>query len=99
MYIWEPASESQWIYGYNPSTTPGLFYDVLHVEQSAEGWHGFLLVFNPPSYEEESDTFDKGGFVILDEELFNTQDQAVLWCEQRDTARHNREKPNDEYTE
>jgi hypothetical protein len=96
MYIWEPASETQWIYGYNPSTTSGLFYDVLHVEQSTEGWHGFLLVFNPPSYEEESDTSNTGGFVILDEDVFGTQEQAVLWCEQRDTSRYNKEGKSDE---
>lgn len=96
MYIWEPAQETQWSYGHNPSTTPGLFYDILHVEQSAEGWHGFLLGYVPPGYDED-DVYEAGGLIILDEELLNTRDQATLWCEQRDTAQlTKRKKPNEE---
>lgn len=90
MYIWEPAQETQWSYGHNPATTSGLFYDILHVEQSAEGWHGFLLGFIPQGYDEDG-VYEKGGVSIVDEELLNTREQATLWCEQRDAAQLKKE--------
>jgi hypothetical protein len=95
MYAWEPSADTKYVYSVHPEYTPGHFYDVLQVEQSNEGWHGFLLMYSPPSHYE--DEYDSGGLGIFDEELFNTRDQAVLWCEQRDTARINKEQSNDEH--
>jgi hypothetical protein len=93
-YEWEISEDTKYANSVTPEYTSGHFYDVLQVEKSNEGWHGFLLMFEAPSYyEEESHT---GGLSILDEELFNTRDDAVLWCEQRDTERTNKEQNNGE---
>jgi hypothetical protein len=98
MYIWQPAEDTQYVYSASPTYTSGLFYDVLHVERSNEGWHGFLLIFSPPSFDEYGE-HDAGGLTILDEELFETQEQAELWCTQRDTARYEKENPDERYAE
>jgi hypothetical protein len=72
-----------------------MFYDVLHVERIDDGWHGFLLMYTPPSYDEYGEDYDAGGLATVDEELFETQQQAVTWCEQRDTAQYNKENSNE----
>jgi hypothetical protein len=84
-YSWEPVQETMYVHGSGAMRTAGMFYELLHVEQTAEGWHGFLLGFVPPSSYE--DDFDWGGWAVLDEEQFDLYIEAIMWCEMRDSER------------
>lgn len=94
MYIWESVEETQYMDSTGAESTVGLYYDMLHVERTWEGWHGFLLAYVPPSAH--WDYYDAGGLATVDEELFKTQEQAMLWCEQRDTSRYTKENKDED---
>ena len=76
MYAWEPVRSPVYTGSVLAEATPGAYYDVLAVEQSNEGWHGFLLkhvVFDEDRGDSELE--------IMDEQLFIAKYDAVAWCE------------------
>ncbi len=86
MYLWEPTEVGYYPTSVQPEATTGYFYDVLRVEQSAEGWHAILMELHEVNEDDEwADALDL--YDMVDEKVFDSKYGAVAWCEERDTAK------------
>lgn len=88
MYEWEPIEESYYDGSVGAEMTVGAHYDMLRVERTNEGWHGILMAWWDPDPEVGYDPIILGAdFVMVDEQVFDSQDEAEDWCERRDKAK------------
>lgn len=80
MIFWEHTHETYYPDGVMAENAVGISYDVLQVEQTLDGWHGIVMVWNAP--EEFSEV--EPGLCMADESVFPAKYDAVLWCETKD---------------
>ena len=79
--MWDPTDETYYPDGVMAERAMGIHYDLLQVEQTLDGWHGIVMVWNAP--EEFSDT--EPGLCLADEAVFTAKYDATTWCETKNT--------------